>query len=52
MTNCFIESELSPECFSYMLICACQTIDKYNDKLLMVAKGVISLQQFLSMIND
>lgn len=48
MTNSFIESRLSENVFSYMFFCACQTIDEYNDKLLMLSKGVISLEEFIS----
>lgn len=50
MTNSFIESKIGEEVFLYMLYCSCQTIDEYNDKLLMLAKGTISLEQFLSML--
>lgn len=48
MTNSFLESKISEEVFSYMLFCSCQIIDEYNDKLLMLAKGMISVEQFLS----
>ena len=48
MTNSFLESKISEEVFAYMLYCSCQTIDEYNDKFLMLAKGMISIEQFLS----
>ncbi len=48
MTNSYMESKLSEEVFSYMLFCSCHTIDEYNDKLLMLAKGMISIDKFLS----
>ncbi len=48
MTNSFLESTISEEVFTYMLFCSCQTIDEYNDKFLMLAKGMISIEQFLS----
>lgn len=48
MTNSFLESKISEEVFSYMLFCSCHTIDEYNDKFLMLAKGMISIEQFLS----
>ena len=48
MTNSFLESKISEEVFVYMLYCSCQTIDEYNDKFLMLAKGMISIEQFLS----
>ncbi len=50
ITNSFIESKISEEVFAYMLFCSCQTIDKYNDKFLMLAKGMISIEQFLSLL--
>lgn len=52
MTNSFIESEPSAEVFSYMLFCACHTIDEYNDKFLMLAKDMLSMEQFLSAIEN
>ncbi len=48
ITNSFFGSILSEEVFTYMLFCACQTIDEYNDKFLMLSKGMISIEQFLS----
>lgn len=48
MTNSFIESKISEEVFAFMLFCSCKTIDEYNDKILMLAKGLISIEQFLS----
>lgn len=47
MTNSFIESTLGEDVFSYMLFCSAQTIDEYNDKILMLAKGMLSMEQFL-----
>ncbi len=47
MTNSFRESVLDGEVFAYMLFCACKTIDEYNDKLLMISKGILSIEQFL-----
>ena len=52
MTNSFIESQLGEDLFSYMLFCSCQTIDEYNDKLLMVSKGMLPIEQFLKSMND
>lgn len=50
MTNSFLESTVSEEVFSYLLFCSCQTIDEYNDKFLMLAKGMLSIEQFLASI--
>ncbi len=48
MTNSFIESSISEEVCTYMLFCSCQMIDEYNDRFLMVSKGMVSMEQFLS----
>lgn len=48
MTNSFIDSKIGEDVFTYMLYCSCQTIDDYNDKFLMIAKGMLSIRQFLS----
>ena len=52
MTNSFLESQLSEQVFAYMLYCSCHTIDNYNDKLLMLAKGMISVEQFISTLGN
>ena len=52
MTNSFIESQLGADLFKYLVYCSCQTIDEYNDKLLMVAKGMISIEQFLKSLGN
>lgn len=52
MTNSFIESTISEEVFFYMIFCSCQTIDEYNDKFLMLAKGMVSVEQFLASIKN
>ena len=48
MTNSFLESTLGEDVFKYMLYCSCQTIDEYNDRFLMLAKGMLTIEQFLS----
>lgn len=48
MTNSFIDSLLGEDVFSYMLFCSCKTIDEFNDKFLMLGKGLLSVEQFLS----
>lgn len=47
LTSSFLESVIGEEVFLYMLLCASQTIDEYNDKFLMLAKGMMSLEQFV-----
>ncbi len=48
MTNSLIGNVLGTDTFSYMLYCSCGTIDDYNDKFLMLSKGMISLEQFMN----
>lgn len=50
MTNSYIESKIGEDVFAYMVFCACKTIDDYNDKFLMLAKGLMSVEQFVSSI--
>ena len=52
LTNSYIDSTLGEDVFQYMLSCACSTIDEYNDKFLLFAKGMIKLDQFLSDIKN
>lgn len=47
LTSSYIESILGKELFEYMLMVSATTIDEYNDKFLMIAKGMISFEQFL-----
>lgn len=46
MTACYIDSILGKELYRMMLIISSNTIDRYNDKFLMLSKGMISLEQF------
>ncbi len=48
LTSSFRESTVSEEVFSYMLHCSCITIDEYNDKFLMLSKGIVSIEKFIS----
>lgn len=52
ITTSFRESEIGEGTFMYMLLCACQTVDDYNDKFLMLSKGMLSLEQFISSNNQ
>lgn len=51
MTSSFIESLVGSEVFTYMLFCSCRTVDEYNDKFLMLAKGMMSFDQFVEAVN-
>lgn len=47
MTNSYMESLIGEELFLYMIMISCRTIDEYNDKFLMLSKGMISLDKFI-----
>ena len=48
LTNAFHESEIGVDLIQYMISCTCVLVDEYNDRFLMLAKGMIDLQTFLS----
>lgn len=48
MTSSYIDSLLSKDLFEYMIAVASFTIDEYNDKFLMLAKGQLSIESFVS----
>lgn len=50
MTTSYRESRLGKEALFYMLACTVTTVDEYNDKLMMLAKGMISLEKFMESI--
>ena len=47
MSNSYADSTIDPELFYHMLMIACITVDQYNDQLMMLGKGIISIEQFL-----
>ncbi len=47
LVSSFRESILSEELFMYMVLVSANTIDDYNDKFLMVSKGMMSVEQFI-----
>lgn len=47
MTTSFRDSLIAGEAIMYMLVCAVTIVDKYNDKLLMVAKGAVDIDKFI-----
>lgn len=47
MTSSFIESDIGSELLEYMLFCSCQTIDDFNDKFVMLGKGLLSIENFI-----
>lgn len=48
LTATFIDSLISEDLLLYMVACACYTVDDYNDKLFMLAKGMLPIDQFIS----
>lgn len=52
MTNSFMDSQLGEDAFFYLVLCACQTIDEYNDRFLMLGKGMIDLKKFIELANS
>ena len=47
MTSSYRESFLGEELFKYLIMVAATTVDEYNDKLFMLAKGMVSIQKFI-----
>ena len=47
LTSSFIESDIGQDLIIYMLMVACHTIDEYNDKFLMLGKGMMKIEDFL-----
>ena len=41
-----MDSLISKDLFEYMIIIAIHTVDKYNDKFFMLAKGQMSIEEF------
>lgn len=50
MTSSYRESLVGKELFDYMLMCACYTIDEYNDKFLMVAKNEMTPDEIIDYV--
>lgn len=51
LTASYIGSILGKELFEYMLMVSAATIDEYNDKFFMIAKNMMTLEQFLESDN-
>lgn len=50
MTNSFLESTLGADAFFYLVLCSCKTIDDFNDKFMMIAKGHMTIEQFIDQL--
>ena len=47
LTSSYRESTLSEDLFEYMILVSASTVDQYNDKFFMLAKGMIGVEKFL-----
>lgn len=52
IVSSYRESILSEELFNYMVLVSASTVDDYNDKFLMVSKGMLTVQQFIDGENN
>ena len=50
MTTSYLDSDIGVELLDYMIRCATMTVDRYNDKLLMLSRGLVTLDEFLDEI--
>ena len=51
LTTSYRESTLGADLFEYMILVSAGTIDDYNDKFFMIAKDMMSVQQFIEKEN-
>ena len=52
LTQSFRDSYIVNSVYNYMIDIACQTIDKFNDALLMLSKGMMDLKKFFEITDD
>lgn len=52
MSSSFMDSKIGEETVIYILYASCKIIDEYNDKLLLLSKDMISLEQFIGSVNN
>lgn len=52
VTNSFLDSFMSEEVCITLLYKVCKLVDNYNDKLLMLSKGMLTIERFLKSITD
>jgi hypothetical protein len=51
MSNCYAGSLISTEVFNYMLGMSINIVDEFNDKLLLLSKGLIDLDTLMASLN-
>ena len=47
MTELYHGIKMTEQMLEYMLFVSCKTVDDYNDKLLMLIKGIMSIEEFI-----
>ncbi len=52
MTTSWRGGAISDDVFEYLMMVACRTIDEYNDKLLMISKGVMSVDDLYKLTHQ
>lgn len=52
ITNCYGAGEMGEDMLYYMLMLGASTVDEYNDRFLMLSKGLITIEQFLEKENN
>lgn len=52
LATAFHDTVLSEEVYRYMILVAASTVDRYNDRFLMLAKGKSDIKQFIEEEND
>ncbi len=52
ISNSLVEGVISDDAVLYIYMAAFHIIDEYNDKLLMLAKGVITIEQFIASVSN
>ena len=51
LSNCYAGSLISTEVFNYMLGMSINIVDEFNDKLLLLSKGLIDLDTLMASLN-
>ena len=51
MTESYRDSEISAEMIKYLIRCSLLTVDDYNDKLLLLCRGLLTLEEYEKEIN-
>ena len=52
MTTGYRSSVISPEVLRYLVNCAAFTVDKFNDKFLLLSNGATSINEFIEEFDD